>query len=85
MVHNACSKKASQSNLINTPDQDAIIQLAKENKKGITLDNTRTMFDWAKEYDLVSRLDLNGHNRGNTISRGPHAHFGPVNHIPILK
>ena len=68
----------------NTPDQNAIIQLAKENKRGLSVENAQTLLNWAKEYNLSnSRIDM-GHPTRNGISQGPHAHFGPVNHIPIF-
>ena len=79
LVHNTCGVK-------NTPDQNAVIQLAKSNKKGISMDDAETLVKWAQEYKLPGnpRIDL-GHPGRVVISQAPHAHIGPVNHIPIFK
>lgn len=79
LVHNACGVK-------NTPDQNAVIQLAKSNKKGIPMDDAETLVKWAQEYNLPGnpRIDL-GHPGRGVISQAPHAHIGSVNHIPIFK
>lgn len=79
LVHNTCGVK-------NTPDQNAVIQLAKSNKKGISMDDAETLVKWAQEYNLPGnpRIDL-GHPGRGVISQAPHAHIGPVNHIPIFK
>ena len=75
---------ASKSAVKFNVNQNSIIQLAKENKKGLSFDNAKTLLDWSKEYDLSnSRIDI-GHPMRNGINQGPHAHFGPVNHIPIF-
>jgi hypothetical protein len=67
-----------------TPNQNAVIQLAKENKQGMSMSNAKTMLGWANEYNLPnSRIDM-GHPMRNGINQGPHAHFGPVNHIRIF-
>lgn len=78
LVHNVCGKR-------NTPDQDAVIQLAKSNKKGISMENAKTLVEWANEYNLPGnpRIDM-GHIGRGAVSQGPHAHIGPVNHIPIF-
>ena len=77
LVHNTCGIK-------NTPDQNALIQLVKENRKGISMDDAKILVEWAKEYNIPGnpRIDM-GHLRGNIISRNPHLHINPVNHIPI--
>ena len=77
LVHNKC---------INTPDQDAVIQLAKENRRGTSMEDARTLVDWAKEYHLPGkpRIDMGHVNRGGILSQKPHLHIGPVNHIPII-
>ena len=78
LVHNECGKK-------NSPNQDAVIQLAKEKRKGITMGDAQILVEWAKEYNIFGnpRIDM-GHDKGSAISRFPHLHIGPVNHIPIL-
>lgn len=68
----------------NSPDQDALIQLAKENKRGISMTNALILESWGQEYNLPnSRIDL-GHPNRNGINQRPHTHYGPVNHIPIF-
>ena len=89
LVHNACSvpkstpKLTKSTGVKNTPDQNAVIQLAKENRKGLSMENAKTLVEWAKEYNLPGnpRIDM-GHP--GIVSQSPHAHIGPVNHIPIF-
>lgn len=73
LVHNTCY----------TPDQDAVIQLAKDAKKrgGVTTDEANTLKDWAEEYNLPSRGPEAHPGRG--FGSNPHIHVGPVNHLPI--
>mgnify|MGYP002566797125 FL=1 len=91
LVHNACSvpkstpKLTKSTGVKNTPDQNAVIQLAKENRKGLSMENAKTLVEWAKEYNLPGnpRIDM-GHPGRGIVSQSPHAHIGPVNHIPIF-
>ncbi len=73
LVHNSCY----------TPDQDAVIQLAKGAKKrgGVTVDEATTLKDWAKEYSLPFRGPEAHPGRG--FGSKPHIHVGPVNHLQI--
>ena len=77
LVHNACGVQ-------NTPDQNAVVQLAKENKRGLSMDDAKTLIEWANEYNLPGRnvIDM-GHPGRSFVSSNPHAHIGPVNHIPV--
>ncbi len=79
LVHNVCGVK-------NTPDQDAVIQLAKSKRKGISMDDAKILVEWAKEYNIPGnpRIDI-GHVGRGVVSQGPHAHIGPVNHIKIFE
>ena len=78
LVHNACKKF--------TPDQQAVVELAKENSRGMSMGDAETLVGWAKEYGLPGnpRIDM-GHVGRGIVSQGPHAHVGPVNHIPIFE
>lgn len=52
-VHNICGKR-------NTPDQEAVIDLAQEYKKtGIILEEAEILWDWAKEYGLAELSKAN--------------------------
>ncbi len=70
----------------NTPDQDALIQLAKEAKKsgGATYEDAEILIEWAKEYD-VPYHEIEVHlNRPGAASNIPHFHIGKTGHIPIV-
>ena len=70
----------------NTPDQDALIQLAKELKKngGATYEDAEILIDWAKEYN-VPYHEIEVHpNRPGAASNVPHFHIGKTGHIPII-
>ena len=48
LVHNSCG-------MPNTPDQDALIQLAKDAEKtGLSIDDANVMWSWAEETGLSS-------------------------------
>ena len=80
LVHNRCGKP-------DTPDEAALTQLAKDAKKaGINRTDAETLLRWADEYGVPHHGDWLGHaGRGNSITKGPHIHIGPVNHIPVIK
>lgn len=65
-----------------TPDQDALIQLAKNAKRqgGLTAGEGSILREWADEYGLSSRGPEAHPGRG--FGSSPHYHIGPVNHIP---
>ncbi|MEK7449365.1 MAG: RHS repeat-associated core domain-containing protein, partial [Planctomycetota bacterium] len=64
-----------------TPDQDALIQLAKEvERRGVTKEEASTLLEWAEEYGVKPALD---HIGTTHWSGGPHIRIGPVSHIPI--
>lgn len=69
-----------------TPDQQALVELAKEAKKsgGITPKEADTLMDWANEYKLPGSHGPEVHpNRPGPASNHPHIHVGPVGHLPI--
>jgi RHS repeat-associated protein len=73
LVHNQCRF---------TPDQDALIQLAKDAKrKGVSPTDAQTLRQWAKEVGLPSR-GPEAHP-GRPYGQFPHIHIGPVDHIPV--
>jgi hypothetical protein len=64
-----------------TPDQDALVQLAKELKRtGVRAEDVPILRQWAQEYGLPFR-GPEIHNR--EVVRFLHIHIGPVNHIPV--
>jgi hypothetical protein len=71
-----------------TPDQDAVVQLAKEARQagGITVDEGRALRAPADSDGIPYHPDLSEPYEVHP-SRGfgsnPHIHVGPVNHIPI--
>jgi len=66
-----------------TPDQQALIKLAKELKrKGMTEAEARQLEEWAREYGLRYKGPEVHPNR--PYGRNPHSHLGPVGHIPII-
>jgi len=91
-VHNSCGDKSgasrdgSSETLSNAnsqgrqynPDQQALIELAKDSKKrgGSTLDEANILLDWANEYGLSAH---------GPFSKILHFHIGKTGHIPIKK
>ena len=69
LVHNVCGVR-------NTPDQNAVIKLAKEFKKGVSKTDANTLVGWAKEYGL------NYHEA--TVHIGRSGIWGTVEHIKIF-
>jgi RHS repeat-associated protein len=67
-----------------TPDQQALVELAKEAKKlgGMTETEVQIMRKWGNEYDVLVRGPESHPGRG--FGSEPHVHVGPVNHIPII-
>ena len=68
-----------------TPDQQAVIDLAKEAKAngGVTLDDTNTLLDWAYEYGVPAHGPEIHPSRTGEASNILHFHIGRTGHIPI--
>ena len=68
-----------------TPDQQAVIELAKEAKKagGASLDDANILLDWANEYNILSHGPEIHLNRPGDASNIWHFHIGKTGHIPI--
>lgn len=66
-----------------TPDEQAVIDLAREAKKagGLTPEEAEALKEFAGE----TRLPVRGpeSHPGRPFGKQPHIHIGPVNHIPI--
>ena len=69
-----------------TPDQQAVIALAKEAKKagGISLDEANILLDWANEYNVFNHGPEIHLNRPGNASNIWHLHIGKTGHIPII-
>ena len=70
----------------NTPEQDAVIQLAKEaQKKGLTPEQAEILKAWAEEYNVPNRPQnrLSETHPNRPQGKYPHIHVGPVDHIPV--
>ncbi len=76
LVHNVCGAK-------NTPNQNAVIQLAKENKNGLSLDDAKILVEWAKEYGLNNHGPMTHPNRSGIWSFTEHVKIFNE-HIPII-
>ena len=74
LVHNACSKF--------TPDQQAVIQLAKEYKNGVSKSDADILVGWAKEYGINTHEPTIHPNRGGIWSYTEHIKIFNE-HIPI--
>ena len=55
LVHNTCKKF--------TPDQQAVLDLAKENKNGLSSQNAQTLWEWAQEYEISGHGPMSGHGK----------------------
>jgi RHS repeat-associated protein len=76
------SKVVTQAVKKFTPDQAALVDLAKEaQKKGVNKDDANTLLQWADEYKLPNRGPETHPNR--PYGKDPHIHVGPVDHIFI--
>jgi len=65
------------------PNQQALVELAKEAKRGgVTPEQARTLIDWAREYGVKPARGPEVHE-GRPFGSRPHIHVGPVNHIPV--
>lgn len=68
----------------NTPDQDAVIKLAKEFKTGISRTDANTLVGWAKEYGLNYHYPTIHVGRSGICGKVEHIKVF-VHHIPIVK
>lgn len=92
LVHNACGDEIVKSDSVdfsskkNSPDQSALIKLAKEVKKkgGADSEDIAILLEWAKEYRISSHGPEIHPNRPGPVSYIWHIHIGPVDHIPII-
>lgn len=69
-----------------TPDQDALVQLAKEaQRKGVTPQEAGILKDWAREYNMPFRPTGRPYEIHPNRPYGPypHIHIGPIDHIPV--
>ena len=88
-VHNTCAQPVLNTVIDSkkhTPDQQAVIELAKEAKKtgGVTEDDANILIDWAKEYDVPNHGPEVHPDRPGTASNILHFHIGKTGHIPII-
>ncbi len=74
------------NNMRQTPDQQAVIELAKEAKRkgGITDSDASILLDWADEYGVPHHGPETHVNRPGAASNVPHIHIGKTGHIPII-
>jgi RHS repeat-associated protein len=77
--------KSSSTSKGHTPDQEALVDLAKEakNKGGVSEQDAQTLMDWAKQTDLKGSSEHVEQHPGRNFKR-PHIRIGPINHIPVL-
>jgi hypothetical protein len=70
----------------NTPNQQAVIDLAKEAKKagGVTAKDANTLMQWADEYNIYNHGPEIHPNRPGAASNILHFHIGKQGHIPIV-
>ncbi len=66
-------------------DQNALIKLAKENRKGISMSNAKILEGWGNEYGVRAEIHMGHPNRPSIVSQNPHFHFGNgSDHVPIF-
>lgn len=68
-----------------TPDQQAVIALAKEAKAsgGLSLKEAKILLEFAREYDIPHHGPEHHINRKQTTSQNLHIHVGSIGHISI--
>ena len=82
LVHNTCATRFN-------PDQDAVVQLAKEarQKGGLSIEEGRALRQMAEDTGVPYRphvsMDSEIHPGRGLGGNQPHIHVGPVNHLPI--
>ena len=65
----------------NTPEEDAVIQLAKEAKRKGGLSPAEA--EALKQLGKAAGLDTKDHTNTTHWTGGPHIHVGPIDHIPV--
>ena len=63
-------------------NQQAVIDLAKENRSGLSRSEAETLVNWAKEYGINSHYPETHHNRGGIWSFTEHIKVFKI-HIPV--
>jgi hypothetical protein len=67
-----------------SPDQAALIELAKEAKRtGVSADDAKTLLNWADEYGIKPALDHTGSNAHDWGYGYDHIRIGQQNHIEV--
>lgn len=59
----------------------SLIWLEGPKKGGVTVDEAKTLLDWAQEYGLPHSEGIEIHSRRRFNI--PHIRIGPENHIPV--
>ncbi|MDD4476279.1 MAG: hypothetical protein PHV95_10955 [Eubacteriales bacterium] len=68
-----------------SPEQKEVVALAKEAKKtGTSINNAQSLVEMGKKVGFDSRIDLGHPSGSNPVTRGVHAHVGPIDHIKIF-
>ena len=69
-----------------TPDQKAVIELAKEAKQqgGITSSDAEILQGWANEYGVPNHGPEIHPNRPGAASSVEHIYIGKTGHIPVI-
>ena len=50
------------------------------------MNDAKTLNEWGDEYGFKNnRIDIGHTNEKNSVTRGPHFHIGPYNHITIIE
>lgn len=66
----------------NNPNQDALIQLAREQaRRGVNQNDAQILLNWAREYGVEPAHIHPAHPNRNV--NYPHIRVGPINHIPV--
>ena len=66
LVHNKCSNGSVGKR--NTPDQDALIQIAKEHKRGVSEAEANILAEWAEELGFNTHPPMDHPNRSGIWS-----------------
>lgn len=74
LVHNTCQKF--------TPDQQAVIELAKQNRSGLSSSDAEILVEWAREYNIDCHEIMTHPERSGIWSYTEHINIFNV-HIPI--
>jgi SpoU rRNA methylase family enzyme len=67
-----------------SPNQAALIELAKDAKRtGVSMEDAKTLLQWADEYKVSPALDHTGINAHEWKYGFDHIRIGPINHIQV--